>query len=68
MSDVIVVMRDGPDSADGTTRPKCTNARQPLSGDFIGTSNFINSSVVGADGGPVEQTVRDSEGLTMGGS
>ena len=68
MSDVIVVMRDGRIQQQGDPAELYERPVNRFVADFIGTSNFITASVLGADAASGRATVRTSRGLTMGGT
>ncbi len=67
MSDVIVVMRDGVVQQKGNPTVLYERPVNRFVADFIGTSNFMDATVVDADGdGRV--TVRTSRGMTLRGA
>jgi spermidine/putrescine transport system ATP-binding protein len=67
MSDVIVVMRDGVIQQKGNPTVLYERPLNRFVADFIGTSNFIDATIVdGDDEGRV--TVRTSRGMTMRGA
>jgi spermidine/putrescine transport system ATP-binding protein len=67
MSDVIVVMRDGRVQQQGDATELYERPVNRFVADFIGTSNFIDASVV--EGGRAGEmvTVRSAQGLTLRG-
>jgi spermidine/putrescine transport system ATP-binding protein len=67
MSDVIVVMRDGRIQQMGDPTELYERPVNRFVADFIGTSNFIDASVV-ASAGNGRTTVRSANGLTMDGT
>jgi spermidine/putrescine transport system ATP-binding protein len=68
MSDTIVVMRDGRILQMGDPEELYERPVNRFVADFIGTSNFLEASVLGADATTRRATVQTSKGLTMGGT
>jgi spermidine/putrescine transport system ATP-binding protein len=68
MSDTIVVMRDGRILQMGDPEELYERPVNRFVADFIGTSNFLEASVLGADSRTNRATVQTSKGLTMGGT
>jgi spermidine/putrescine transport system ATP-binding protein len=68
MSDTIVVMRDGRILQMGDPQELYERPVNRFVADFIGTSNFLEASVLGADSATNRATVQTSKGLTMGGT
>jgi spermidine/putrescine transport system ATP-binding protein len=67
MSDVIVVMRDGRIQQMGQPTELYEQPVNRFVSDFIGTSNFIDATVVAFDPATRRATVRSDRGLTLGG-
>ena len=67
MSDVIVVMKDGRIQQQGDPTELYEHPVNRFVADFIGTSNFIEATVVESDGASGFVTARTDEGLTLRG-
>jgi spermidine/putrescine transport system ATP-binding protein len=67
MSDVIVVMRDGKIQQRGNPTELYERPVNRFVADFIGTSNFIEASVVETSNAGEMVTVRSAQGLTLRG-
>jgi len=67
MSDVIVVMKDGRIQQQGDPTELYERPVNRFVADFIGTSNFLKSTVVEVDAASRRATVRGASGLTLRG-